>query len=119
MVPHPAWPPINSKRKIRIPPPPTENFTIDPPVPCPCCPFKGSHHYKLHWGLLRHMIREHYVNSSHQSIGWEQKERVQYLRKFLIRYSKYVDIPVKSHEQVELWIYHYCIGWNPSMRAFE
>lgn len=94
------------------------NFRLMPSKPCPLCP-KYLYRYKYFLGLLRHIQKDHLVNSNHTLIPWSEFDKVAYLRKWNVPFSGYIDLPVKGKKHVEIYLYHYCQGWNPSFRGIE
>lgn len=97
-----------------------ENFKLKKHRPCPFCEENRKYKYVYYFGLLRHVIREHCYNASHQPTGYLEKDRVRYIRRWIISYSKYEDLRVKNYKHVEYLIYHYCLNeWNPSMRGLS
>jgi len=87
---------MNTENRLRV-----KNFTLKTPLPCPLCPPKEfQYHYKKFFGLLRHIIDKHLVDSKIKGI---------YLRKW--QNPHFVTLlPVQGIKHVEALVESYCKG---------
>jgi len=86
---------------------------------CPFCPdATWVHVFKTYHGLYRHIWKEHAYGHgdkpTHEEPGQAKVEKI---RVWTCRYSKFYDIPVNGSEHLRALVDAYCKGeWNPSIR---